>query len=50
LHDELNALRCRLDQAEASLAKFRDSFSWYVTRPLRWTGRTYKRFIGRSAG
>ena len=49
LASELNALRSRLDYAEATLVRFRGSVSWAVTRPLRWTGRTYKKLIGRGA-
>ena len=48
LENEINALRYRLDSAEATLARFRQSFSWAVTKPLRWTWRTYRTWTGRS--
>lgn len=49
LASELNAVRGRLDQAESTLARFRGSVSWAVTRPVRWTGRTYKKLVGQDA-
>lgn len=48
LESELNALRYRLDHAEATLARFRNSLSWALTRPVRWIGRTFKKITGRS--
>lgn len=48
LENELNALRYRLDHAEATLARFRRSFSWALTRPLRWVWRNYRKLVGRS--
>lgn len=49
LASELGAVRSRLDYAEATLARFRGSVSWAVTRPVRWTGRTYKKLVGQDA-
>lgn len=48
LENELNALRYRLDQSEATLTRFRKSLSWSLTRPVRWIGRTFKKMMGRS--
>lgn len=46
--NEANALRYRLDRAEATLARFRGSFSWALTSPLRWVWRKYRILTGRS--
>lgn len=43
LESELAALRYRFAESEATLMRFRRSFSWKVTSPLRWTERTFKR-------
>lgn len=48
LENEVNALRYRLDHAERTLARFRGSLSWALTRPVRWVGRTFKKMTGRS--
>lgn len=48
LENELNALRYRVAYAESTLGRFRGSFSWSVTRPLRWIGRNYRKLKGRS--
>lgn len=48
VENELNAVRYRLDNAEATLARFRGSFSWTITRPLRWVWRNYRKLTGRS--
>lgn len=47
LENELNALRYRFEQSEATLARFRGSVSWTITRPVRWVGRSYNKMIGR---
>jgi hypothetical protein len=41
-------MRYRLDHAERTLARFRGSLSWALTRPVRWVGRTFKKMTGRS--
>ena len=46
--NEANALRYRLERAEATLARFRGSFSWALTSPLRWVWRKYRILTGRS--
>lgn len=46
--NEANALRYRLERAEATLARFRGSFSWALTSPLRWIWRKYRILTGRS--
>lgn len=48
LENELAATRYRLDAAETTLARFRRSFSWKLTRPLRWIWRNYRKMIGGS--
>jgi len=48
-HKQLNDIQERLDFAEATLTRFRRSLSWNITRPIRWIGRTFKRFTRRSA-
>lgn len=48
LENEANALRHRLERSEATLARFRGSFSWALTRPLRWVWRKYRILTGRS--
>ncbi|MCU0884065.1 MAG: methyltransferase domain-containing protein [Beijerinckiaceae bacterium] len=48
LENEVNAMRYRLDHAERTLARFRGSLSWALTRPVRWVGRTFKKMTGRS--
>jgi len=48
LESEINAMRYRLDYAESTLARFRGSLSWALTRPVRWIGRTFKKLAGRS--
>lgn len=45
--NEANALRYRLDRAEVTLARFRGSFSWALTSPLRWVWRKYRILTGR---
>mgnify|MGYP003583359428 CR=1 FL=1 len=49
LSNEVNALRYRCETAEATLVRFRKSVSWYITRPIRWFGPTYKKIFGRGA-
>jgi len=44
LTNEINALRYRCEQAETALARLRNSVSWYVTKPLRWTANRYGKF------
>ena len=44
LTNEINALRYRCEQAETALAQLRNSVSWYVTKPLRWTANRYGKF------
>jgi 2-polyprenyl-3-methyl-5-hydroxy-6-metoxy-1,4-benzoquinol methylase len=48
LENEVNAMRYRLDHAERTLARFRGSLSWALTRPVRWIGRTFRKMTGRS--
>ncbi|MFC0203439.1 methyltransferase domain-containing protein [Novosphingobium soli] len=48
LESEINALRYRVEYAEATLTRFRRSFSWSITRPLRWVWRTSRKITGRS--
>jgi 2-polyprenyl-3-methyl-5-hydroxy-6-metoxy-1,4-benzoquinol methylase len=48
LENETNAMRYRLDYAERTLARFRGSLSWTLTKPVRWIGRTFKTMTGRS--
>lgn len=49
LRTELAALRAEHAECQATLARFRGSVSWAVTRPLRFTGRTFKKIIRRGA-
>ncbi len=49
LASELNAVRSRLEYVESTLERFRGSVSWAVTRPVRWTGRAYKKLVGQDA-
>lgn len=46
--NEANALRYRLERADATLARFRGSFSWNLTSPLRWVWRKYRILTGQS--
>lgn len=46
LESEINAMRYRLDYAESTLARFRGSLSWALTKPVRWIGRTFKKLTG----
>lgn len=48
LENELNALRYRFEMSEATLARFRKSFSWTITHPLRWIWRNSRKLTGRS--
>lgn len=48
LEAELVALRYRLDYSERTLARFRKSFSWTITKPLRWVWRNSRKMTGRS--
>ena len=49
LTNELTAMRHRYEETERTLARFRGSVSWYITRPVRWTGRTFKKLSGKKA-
>lgn len=48
LENEATALRHRLEHAEATLARFRGSLSWALTRPVRGIGRGFRKLAGRS--
>ena len=42
-------LQHRFDETDATLNRFRGSFSWFITRPLRWSARQAKR-LTKTAG
>jgi 2-polyprenyl-3-methyl-5-hydroxy-6-metoxy-1,4-benzoquinol methylase/uncharacterized coiled-coil DUF342 family protein len=45
---EMQELREKYEQSERTLNRFRRSVSWQITRPIRWTGRQFRKISGRS--